>query len=306
MALPARKSATATLEAAKVAQTEAEKRIGDLEARRRAALLANHLDEALKIADEVDKLRRLAGAHAEQVKLLAEEAAAEERARIAKAHAAHAARVGKELDKRVGAAKAFTDGIAMAVSAMHDLLKQSEAVFVAFPGGANAHVVGAAALGNRDLLQLLSHEMFRQGHSPAMTGIAAARWAPSLPAPQPPSLQFLEQPERIQPLVAALDAANSFAKAVMAGAVPRNPPASPVAAAPPQEQSTAPAAAPAPDAAALEAILRLPADARLGPLLALQNDLALLEQPTPAQDGLYARTCAAIAAADTTRTGATA
>jgi len=111
MALLVRKSATATLDAAKTAQAEAEKRIGDLEAKRRAALLANHLDESLKIADEVDKLRRLAGAHAEQVKLLVEEAAAEDRARVAKAHAAHAERVGKELDKRVAAAKAFTDGI---------------------------------------------------------------------------------------------------------------------------------------------------------------------------------------------------
>jgi hypothetical protein len=125
-------------------------------------------------------------------------------------------RVLKILDGRLPAAKRFEAAIAEAVLAFRELFTASDRAHIAWPG---TPPNGGAALGNLELLQLIRGELFRQGHVVLVTGRtpSGGRQVPSLPAPKSPGFEFADMPERIQPLAAAIEAANAFARAVMEG-----------------------------------------------------------------------------------------
>jgi hypothetical protein len=129
--------------------------------------------------------------------------------------AALRARVLKILDSRLPAAKRFESAIAEAMLAFREIFTASDRAHIAWPG---APPNGGAALGNMELLALVSGELWRQGHVPLITGRPPGnRQVPSLPGPRSPSLEFTDLPERILPLAAAIEAANAFARTAMEG-----------------------------------------------------------------------------------------
>jgi hypothetical protein len=123
-------------------------------------------------------------------------------------------REARLLGERIPVAKEFSEHLALAVEAFRKLSELSDRAFMAFPG----QQPQGAALGNAELVGLIAAEMFRLGAVAPVTGRAqVGRGVPSLPAPKAPGLEFLARPEAIKPLVAAIEEANTFAKAVMEG-----------------------------------------------------------------------------------------
>lgn len=121
------------------------------------------------------------------------------------------------LEERVSAAQAFEVAIADAVGALHTLAAISDRALQAWPGAQPD--VGATALGNAAIVNLVSAEMYRQGRVPGMTGQGpnADRPVPSLPGIKPPRLDVVDAPKDVRPLVAAITEANAFAREILEG-----------------------------------------------------------------------------------------
>jgi hypothetical protein len=123
-------------------------------------------------------------------------------------------RVAKLLDRRVDAARKFEASIRAAVAALGELSSLSNDAYAAWPGPSPPDV-----LGQTEITHLISHELFRLGVKPMVTGgISPGRYRPpDLPAPKSPGFEYTDQPERVPALVGSIEQANAHAKNILEG-----------------------------------------------------------------------------------------
>ncbi len=158
---------------------------------------------------EIERLElALAGIERKAAQLQASEQLAEQ--------TALRARVAKLLDQRMAPAKRFEAAIGEAVRCFREIVDLSDRALMAWPG---RQPDGGAAFSNLEISSLVAAELFRQGHVAIVTGRppSGRREIPPLPAPKAPGLEFIDMPERVKPLAAAIEEANAFAKKVMEG-----------------------------------------------------------------------------------------
>jgi hypothetical protein len=123
-------------------------------------------------------------------------------------------RVGKILDLRLDAAKAFTEHLTLLVRDFQHLCELSNKAYVAFPRDGSEPPEGIA-LGNMELCSLVAGELFRLGNVPVITGREGVGGkTPSLPAPKSPNL---DRHDQIKPLADVIEQANRFAHSLMEG-----------------------------------------------------------------------------------------
>jgi hypothetical protein len=268
---PRKTTATSRLEAARAALAEAEARVADIEAKRRAALLSDRDDEAVRLAGEIDQHRRLADGHAEKIRLLIGEAEEEANAARVKERLAHIERVEKLCAERDAAGRELAEKIPVINGLYRKLLDLGRRIDAGWPWPTGDRQ--SIAILPEHITAAVSHELFRLTARPRLGGgqnehpDAGQRF----PGSKPPNLGVMGFPESIMPLVDTLAAASKLASSIMrTGAHGR---------------STAPS--PVPSTVNGHGSLS-PAQIKLNTLLKRQAELAALPAMTPEQDGQYA------------------
>jgi hypothetical protein len=165
-----------------------------------------------EMASTSGEIDRLEAALAAMERRAGEERSAQQRAE----QAALRERVAAKLDQRIEAARKFEAGIKAAVGALADLSTLSNDAYAAWPA---LSPPDGAALGNAEIVILVSHELYRLGVHPLVTGGGSAgrHRPPNLPGPKCPDFSFTDQPDRIPTLVAAIEQANAHAKGLLEG-----------------------------------------------------------------------------------------
>ncbi|HEV2546519.1 MAG TPA: hypothetical protein VGU20_04230 [Stellaceae bacterium] len=191
------------------------------------------IDGQLETAER--ELRALRAAHAAAV----EQKAERERLAFAELHKTQIRAIEQHLGARDTAAAEFATALAAAIEAYKVLVKRSEKALAASPGGRAQFPMGSLCeLGV--IKTLIASELYR------LTADSSMDQPLLFPGAKSPSLSLLQQPNKIEPLLAQIERASQHVKDVLKG---RKAPA-PVAAAAPAAAAIAPAASPAPAAAA--------------------------------------------------------
>jgi hypothetical protein len=123
-------------------------------------------------------------------------------------------RVAVILDKRVSVAQAFEKALGEAVREFRALVELSDKAYCAWPAPQHP---GGVALGNDELCALVAAELYRLGAVPVVTGRPLTGKPPSLPPPRCPDIMLAGVPERIMPLVQALEQANQAGRDYLEG-----------------------------------------------------------------------------------------
>jgi hypothetical protein len=173
-------------------------------------LYQDNISEGVRVDGEIKRLE-LALASFET------KAAAAQSAAAAAELSALRQRVCDLLEQRIEAAQAFEAAITAAVEALHDLAELSERALQAWPGPQPDPAV--TALGNAAITNLAAAEMYRLGRVAGTTGQGptGARPVPSLPGIKAPSLNVIDVPQEVTPLVAAIADANTLAREFLEG-----------------------------------------------------------------------------------------
>jgi hypothetical protein len=274
------KPAAVRLEQARADHADANRTIGDLEAKRHAALLADDDATAAKLDAELDQLRRLARGHRDKIALLEAEAANEENARRLKekeglirrieAKLAERDRIGAELQARI-------PEIHKLFLRMIELGREIDA---AWPWPVSDRL--SIMLPRESISAAISHELYRMTATPFLGGGQEEPDAGlKFPGAKPPHLGLMGLPSAIPPMVTVLAQASEHASNVMRGRA---------------------VAAPAATVAATNSgalASNGPAALKLSGLLARQAELAALVAPTRDQDREYGEIVQQIAIAET-------
>src|SRR5579872_4213491 len=210
-----------------IAETEAA--IRELEARHDAVATAA-LDETNKAATAAyaELLRTLEAARLKLAKFnaalrLASKTADELRAGLASAASAEVKRkVARLVTKRAEKAAELATAIAAAVTAWKELHDVSSLIRVGYPGGL---AQGASSLtSHTSIARAVENKLYRLSGNPASLGGVAHRGAPSMPGAVCHDVQYVHQPERLQPLADTVALANTWLVAQLNGAVAKAPP----------------------------------------------------------------------------------
>jgi hypothetical protein len=275
---PFKKKASTRLEAVRTALADTSRQIGELEARRNAALLADDDPTAARLHAELETLRGLARGHADKVALLEAEAQREEADAVVKRRADLIVRFEKKLAQADAEAVELQELIAQAEKKFRKIITLRTDARAAWPLGdshANA-VAGAsegAALSGGAVARLLQFEFYRIGARPYLGGHAGAVKEQDWPG--------AGMPERIMPFADALRQASRFAVDMMRGKL------DPLTAAPAAVSTIDEPASPGP--------VRSEQQERLAELLREQARLAAAEM-TEANEAAYQQTVKEIAA----------
>src|SRR5262245_25553269 len=214
--LMARKSAENRLELARKDLAEAEAKIADLEARRRAALLADRDDDAIKLAAEIEQQRRVAGGHAEKGKLLLEEAEREAGERRLREHAALLGRFTRKLSDADEIAVELQNDLAQVERKFRAIISLREEARLSFAvhsshARAAANSPEGCALAGGAIAALLAYELYRIGARPFLGGGQQLIKEVNFPGGLTPRVEWTAQPEKITPFAETLKRASEFA-----------------------------------------------------------------------------------------------
>jgi hypothetical protein len=192
--------------------------IVELEDRRAASLRSGDFPDVERLRGEIDRAQKRAADLAERLILLEADAAEEAKVRAEKERRKHIASIETTyLKPRLVAAEEFSKHFAAAVECYRTLAKLSSEALTA--SGLSLPPAETAAMLNVLAIKLVtSHEMFRMGAVVVVTGRPFdGQSIPSLPSPQAPDLRFVNQPERIAPLVDTIAVANRYTLEAMRG-----------------------------------------------------------------------------------------
>jgi hypothetical protein len=222
---PFKKKAETRLADARAALSNTSRQIGELEAQRNAALLADDDPTAAKLYAELETLRGLARGHADKVALLEQEAAREEADAVLQRRKAHVARFTKKLSDADQVADELQGCIEQADKLFRKLITLREDARVAWWGSnshANALAVSpdGAALSGLAVKALLMHEIYRVGARPFVGGTPGELKQPDLPGGQCPDHRLLGQPHLVEPFGARMRKASQAVIDVMKGKIP--------------------------------------------------------------------------------------
>jgi hypothetical protein len=210
---PAPPSATDRLAAAQAALAQATARIAELTEQRNASLLASDDDTtAIKLGAEIDALRQAARAHADKIELLKVEVAAAERARREEEREALIGRIEAKIKQRDAALEGAATAIKQLANASERAIKLNSEIVAqwTWPN----HDLPPALLTPSSIMTAIAHECFRTSYHPRRYGGADRDPLAgiSLPLSRAPTLQLLEDPARVRPMVDVVADASAFAK----------------------------------------------------------------------------------------------
>jgi hypothetical protein len=220
-----RPAAATRLDAARAAHADAERRIGQLEDARIAALLADNDAKAAKLDAELENQRRLARGFRDKAKLIELEAKREEAAERVRRHESHIKRVEQLGDNFVAAGTKLAAATAVLVEAYREAITVADKRGAAWPWGPQDQA--AALLTPQSVCTALSHEFHRVSRVPFLGGRPGEKPMPSLPgALCSRPTDWLNLPEKETPLIDAFKSATQYASDRMrqSAAQPEAPP----------------------------------------------------------------------------------
>jgi hypothetical protein len=205
---------TARLEVAKAALAEIDGKVATVRDRRRERLLAGDAASVIgKIDGELDALHHAARTETDRVQLL--QAAAEEEAarQQAKEKAALIERIEKKFRERDAAAAELAAGLAQAAKALGKMVDTGSAIAAAWawPGG----YLHSLLLTTSSLSHAISSEMHRLGPEARLGGMDKGGTHARLPGAKAPSIDTINNPTSIKPLIALSQEASRLAGQVM-------------------------------------------------------------------------------------------
>jgi hypothetical protein len=279
-----RKAAGTRLEQAKAAHAEAKLKIGELEAARNDALLADRDDDAARLDAELETLQRLLRGYRDKIGLLEFEAEREEAADRVRHHEAHIQQVEKLGDNLIAAGVKLAEATAVIVVAYRAAIAAAERRAAAWPWAPQDQ--SAAMLTAQSIHDALAHEFFRTSRVPFLGGKPGEKIVPSLPGAACSRMtDWLNLPERETPLVDAFKESAAYASRRM-----RETAAQPMPLAANGKGATPP---PAPAAIEAPPVPPLAEPGELSGLLARQAELA--NDITPEGEKAYQKIVARIA-----------
>jgi hypothetical protein len=213
MAAPARKQTSPERLAAAQAELEqANARLAELAEQRNAALLKDDTAGAIALGVEIANLKLAARAHEDKIKLLREQAAAEERARREREREAQIGKIEEKIEQRDAAMQEVAAAIKQLATASERAIKLGREVVAAWSW--QPHDLPAALLSPPSILTSISHESYRLSyHARRYGGMDTDPLAGiMLPGSRCPRLEWLEQPERTRPMADVVRDASEFAK----------------------------------------------------------------------------------------------
>jgi hypothetical protein len=219
------KAAATRLEQARAAHAAAERRIGQLEDARIAALLSDDDDKAARLDAELEAQRRLARGHRDKAKLIGLEAEREAAAERVRRHEAHIKQVEKLGEGFVAAGTKLAAATAVLVEAYREAITVADKRGAAWPWGPQDQA--AALLTPQSVCTALSHEFHRVSRVPFLGGRPGEKPMPSLPgALCSRPTDWLNLPEKETPLIDVFRDAAQYASQCMRqrAAQPEAPP----------------------------------------------------------------------------------
>jgi hypothetical protein len=209
------------LERARATLAEIQQKITELVGKRRARLVAGDPAGAIaKFDDELAALRHAVQTETDRIALLEEEARRAEGEAVARRRAGLISRFEKKLQAADAVAAELEASVAKSTELFHRVIALREEARAALPVS-NSHIEAAAstmegaAMSGSAIRALLCHEFYRVSARPLKGGIPGERTVPSLPGSVCPRIEWQLQPEKIQPLAAALRQASAFAVSLM-------------------------------------------------------------------------------------------
>ena len=219
---PFKKKAETRLADARAALSDTSRKIGELEAKRNAALLADDDPTAAKLYGELETLRGLARGHADKVALLEAEAARDEADAVVKRRADLIVRFEKKLAEADREADELQNLLAQAEKKFRRIIELRTDARAAWPiGDSHANAVAGtaegAALSGAAVKRLLSWHLYRIGARPFLGGRPGEIKEEDFPGAACPRNEVRGRPLDITPFADALRAASKFAVDMMKG-----------------------------------------------------------------------------------------
>jgi hypothetical protein len=210
---PAPPSAADRLANAQAACADTNRQIGDLTAQRNAALLASDDDAtAIRLGSEIDVLREAARAHSDKIELLRDEVQREDQERRAKEREAAVARIEKKIAQRDKFMEEAAEAIKQLAKSSERAIKLNSEIVAAWSWP--PHDLPPALLTPSAVMTAVAHECFRTSYHPRRYGGADVDPLAgiSLPLSRAPTLQLMEDPARVRPMVDVVRDASEFAR----------------------------------------------------------------------------------------------
>jgi hypothetical protein len=209
---PAAPSATDRISAAQSALEQANARLAELHERRNAALLRDDNGAAVALGIEITNLKLEARASEDKISLLREKAAEEERARKAEEREALIEKIEAKIKQRDKVMEEVATAIKQLATASERAMDLNRDIIAAWSWA--PHDLPAALLTPPSILAAISHESFRVSYHPRRYGGVDTDVLAGfgLPGARAPTLQLLEDPSRVRPMVDVVRDASEFAR----------------------------------------------------------------------------------------------
>jgi hypothetical protein len=209
---PAAPTATSRIESAQSALEEANRKLAELNEQRNQCLLKDDNAGAVALGIEAANLRLVARAEEDRIALLREAAVREEQARKAEERAAQIERIEAKIRQRDKVMEEVATAIKQLATASERAMDLNRDIIAAWSWA--PHDLPPALLTPPSILAAISHESFRVSYHPRRYGgvdtdVLAGL---GLPGARAPTLQLLEDPARVRPMVEVVRDASEFAR----------------------------------------------------------------------------------------------
>jgi hypothetical protein len=223
--MAAKKSAATTLSEARAELVSLNNKVSDLGVRRGQLLLANDERELDRVEAELASLQKASVRQADKIRLVEEQARAEEADAVAARRKAHVAKFQKKLADADQVADELQATIEKADALFRKVITLREDARVGWWGTSaheNALSVSpdGAALSGIAAKALLTHEIFRAGSRPMLGGSAGEIKQPDFSGGQCPRHEWLGTPDKVEPFGARMRRASKAAIEVMKAKIP--------------------------------------------------------------------------------------
>jgi hypothetical protein len=215
MASSRKQSASVRLDVARSQLAATEQQMGEVEKARADAILADSDDSARKLDIQLETLRRDSRIARDRVGLLEAEAAKEAEEKRLREQAALIRRIEAKIEQRDKVMGEVADAIQQLATASEKAMKLGREIAAAWAWP--AHDLPVALLSPPSIMTAISHESFRISYHPRRYGgLDADVFAGmQLPGSRAPTLQLLENPSGVRPMMDVVADATAFAKSFL-------------------------------------------------------------------------------------------
>jgi hypothetical protein len=200
------KTAAKRLETTQAALEVANGQIAELESKRSVALLKDDYRSAEKLLAEIEQQRRFVRGYTDQLALLRAEAEREENDRRVKERATEIERIEVLAAERDEVGKELAAAVKILDEAFRKLIALAREITDALPLG--TYDPAACLLSPGSITRALQHELHRCSRPRLLGGMDGPEAGVSLPGALSPSIELINAPDRVTPLVEVLAAAS--------------------------------------------------------------------------------------------------